>query len=201
VELSELFAMLRRRWWLIVLVPIVVAGILVWHGRTRPYQISLRATVLIPGDTEIPGNSERPELMVMDDVPALVTSRVFAEGVHAAMPGTSLSVEEVQSALSASRYSRVLTVLVTREDPAHAREIAAAVEETLPDLVNRYLIPAGGAPATVNVIDPPGKPSRSRPNDEVKFVVLLMVAAAVGGGLAIVSDELLRRRRGSGRRV
>src|SRR5215216_2592434 len=193
--------MLRRRWWPIVLVPVVVVAILVWHGRTRPYQVSVRATVLIPGDTEIPGNSERPELMVMDDVPALATSRAFAEGVHAAMPGTSLSVEEVQSALSASRYSRVATVLVTREDPAQAREIAAAVEKTLPDLINRYLIPAGGAPATVNVIDPPGEPTRSRPNDKVKFVVLLMVAVAIGGGLAIVTDEGLRRGRGSGRQV
>jgi capsular polysaccharide biosynthesis protein len=201
VDLPELIAILRRRWWLVVLVPVVVAGILVWHGRTRPYQVSLRATVLIPGDTEIPGNSERPELMVMDDVPALVTSRAFAEGVHSAMAGTSLSVEEVQSALSASRYSRVVTVLVTLEDPAQAREIAAAVEETLPDLINRYLIPAGGAPATVNVIDPAGEPTRSRQNDRVKFVVLLMVATAVGGGLAIVLDEMLRRGRGSGRHV
>ncbi len=140
MELPELIAVLRRRWWLVVVVSVVVAGVLVWQARARPYQVSLRATVLIPGDTEIPGNSERPELMVMDDVPALVDSRAFAEGVHAAVPGTALTVDDVQASLDASRYSRVLTVLVTRENADEATEIAGAVAKTLPDLINRYLI-------------------------------------------------------------
>jgi capsular polysaccharide biosynthesis protein len=191
VELPELIAIVRRRWWIVVLVPVLIAGFLVWQGRTRPYQVTVRATVLIPGDTEIPGNSERPELMVMDDVPALVDSRAFAEGVHAAMPGTVLSVEDVQSSLGASRYSRVLTVTATREDASEASEIAEAVELTLPDLINRYLIPTGGPPATVNVIDPPGVPTRSRPNEDVKIVVLLMVGVAIGVGLAVVVDRVL----------
>ena len=195
MELPELIAVLRRRWWLVVVVSVVVAGVLVWQARARPYQVSLRATVLIPGDTEIPGNSERPELMVMDDVPALVDSRAFAEGVHAAVPGTALTVDDVQASLDASRYSRVLTVLVTRENADEATEIAGAVAKTLPDLINRYLIPTGGPPATVNVIDPPSEPTRSRPNDAAKFVVLLMAAAAVGGGMAIVVDRIVSRSR------
>jgi capsular polysaccharide biosynthesis protein len=190
VELPELIAILRRRWWLVVLVPVLVAGVLVWQSRTRPYQVTLRATILIPGDTEIPGNSERPELMVMDDVPALVESRAFAEGVYAAMPGTALTVDDVQASLDATRYSRVLTVLVARGSAAEATEIAGAVEQTLPDLINRYLIPASGPPATVNVIDPPGEPTRSRPNDAVKFAIVLMVAVAIGGGLAVVVDRV-----------
>jgi capsular polysaccharide biosynthesis protein len=188
VELPELIAILRRRWWLVVLVPVLVAGFLVWQGRTRPYQVTLRATILIPGDTEIPGNSERPELMVLDDLPLLVDSRAFAEGVHAAMPATALTVDDVQASLSGVRYSRVLTVVVTREDGAAATQIAQAVAQTLPDLVNRYLIPVGGAPATVNVIDPPGEPTRSRPNQALKSAVLLLAAVAVGGGFALLVD-------------
>jgi capsular polysaccharide biosynthesis protein len=191
VELPELIAILRRRWWIAVLVPVLFAGVLVWQGRTRPYQVTLRATVLIPGDTEIPGNSERPELMVMDDVPALVDSRAFAEGVFAVMPGTGLSVADVQASLDASRYSRVLTVLATREDASEASEIAVAVEQTLPDLINRYLIPTGGPPATVNVIDPPGEPTQSRPNEDVKFAVLMIAGIAIGVGLAAVVDRVV----------
>ncbi|MEA2514840.1 MAG: hypothetical protein QOJ59_4329 [Thermomicrobiales bacterium] len=188
MDLPELIAILRRRWWLVVLVPVLVAGFLVWQGRTRPYQVTLRATILIPGDTEIPGNSERPELMVLDDLPLLVDSRAFAEGVHAAMPATALTVDDVQASLSGVRYSRVLTVVVTREDGAAATQIAQAVAQTLPDLVNRYLIPVGGAPATVNVIDPPGEPTRSRPNQALKSAVLLLAAVAVGGGFALLAD-------------
>jgi capsular polysaccharide biosynthesis protein len=188
VELPELIAILRRRWWEVVLVPVLVAALLIWQDRHRPYQVSLRATVLIPGDTEIPGNSERPELMVLDDLPSLVSSRAFAAGVQSAMVGTTLSVEDVQAALSGTRYSRVLTVLATRENPSEASGIAAAVAQTLPDLVNRYLIPVGGAPATVNVIDAPGEPTRSRPNQALKSTVVVLAAVALGGGLALVVD-------------
>jgi capsular polysaccharide biosynthesis protein len=190
VELPELIAILRRRWWAVVLVPVLVAGLLVWQSRHRAYQVSVRATVLIPGDTEIPGNSERPELMVLDDLPSLIGSRAFAEGVHAAMAGTSLAVEDVQASLSGSRYSRVLTVLATRDNAAEASAIAAAVQQTLPDLVNRYLIPAGGAPATIQVIDPPGEPTRSRPDAALKSAVLMLAAVALGGGLALVVDHV-----------
>ncbi len=188
MELPELIAILRRRWWLVLLAPVIVAGLLVWQGRTRPYQVSLRATILIPGDTEIPGNSERPELMVLDDLPPLVRSHAFAEGVHAEIPGTALTVEDVASSLNATRYSRVLTVVVTRGHAGEATEIAQAVQRTLPDLINRYLIPVGGAPATVNVIDPPGDPTRSRPNDGLKAAVLLLAALVAGGGLALLVD-------------
>jgi capsular polysaccharide biosynthesis protein len=190
VELTELIAIVRRRWWLVVLLPLVVAALLVWESRSRPYQVSVRATVLIPGDTEVPGSSERPELMVMDDAPALVGSRAFAEGVRVAMRATDLTIEEIQSSLRGIRYSRVLTITVTRDDPTEATEIAEAVTQALPDLVNRYLIPDGGAPASVHVIDPPNSPTRSRPNQRLKSLVLPCVAAAFGGGLALVAGVM-----------
>ena len=48
--------------------------------------------------------------MVLDDLPPFIRSYAFASQVHAAMADTDLSVEEVQSTLDGSRYSRVLTV-------------------------------------------------------------------------------------------
>jgi capsular polysaccharide biosynthesis protein len=196
VELPELIAIARRRWWLVVLAPVVAGALLVWQSRERPYQVSLRATVLIPGDTEVPGSSERPELMVLDDLPSLVASRAFAEGVRAAMPTTTLTVDDVQASLSGTRYSRVLTVFATRESREAAAEIAQAVAKTLPDLINRYEIPIGGAPATVQVIDPPGDPTRSRPDEALKSAVLLLASVVLGGGLALLADLIDPRLRG-----
>src|SRR5689334_19071343 len=72
MTLRELVHVLVRRWWLIVLVPVVMVPLLFVKARTQPFQSSLRASVLLPGDTETPGNSERPELMVMDDLPSLI---------------------------------------------------------------------------------------------------------------------------------
>jgi capsular polysaccharide biosynthesis protein len=198
VELAELIAILRRRWWLVVLPPVIAAALLVWQSRARPYQVMVKATVLIPGDTEIPWNSERPELMVMDDAPALVGSRVFAEGVRVAMRATGLTIEEIQSSLQGVRYNRVLTITVTRADPGEATGIAEAVAQSLPDLINRYLIPQGGAPASVHVIDPPSDPSRSRPAQNLKTLVALAAAAALGGGLALLADLVDPRLSGRG---
>lgn len=191
MEVGELFAILRRRWWMVVLVPVLVAGLLAWQARTAPYQTQVRATVLIPGDTEIPGSAERPELMVLDDLPPLVSSRAFAEGVHVALGASSLSVEDVQAALSGERYSRVLTVRITHESATQASAIAAAVAQALPELVNRYLMADGSPqPATVRVIDPPGEPSRSRPGQALRQIVLVLVGCGVGVGLALAMETL-----------
>src|SRR5680860_82962 len=86
VDIDRALTAIRDRWWLLILAPVVaLAASLVWM-RFEPYQTTVQATVLLPGDTEDPGNSERPELMMLDDLPLLIRSQVFAEGVQAGMP-------------------------------------------------------------------------------------------------------------------
>ncbi|MEZ4623370.1 MAG: hypothetical protein R2843_00865 [Thermomicrobiales bacterium] len=143
MTIGETGQTIRRWWWLLLLLPLIglVSGFVM--TRDQQYESSFRATILIPGDTEIPGSAERPELMVMDDAPSLIESRAFAEMTWAALPDDAqavLAVEDVQDALSATRYSRVLTVVASREDPAQAEAIAAAVASVLPHAVNQYLV-------------------------------------------------------------
>lgn len=181
---------LRRRWWLAIGPPVVVFLALLMIGGDRPYESTVRATILIPGDTEIPGNSERPELMVLDDGPELVGSRVFAEAVAAALPteeDLALSVGDVEAALSGERYSRILTVRARRDDPVEARAIAEAVAAVLPDTINRYLIADGAPPATVRVIDPPSEPARAGQNWPLTVLVVTLVALGTGAGAAILA--------------
>lgn len=189
MTLRELVRVLTRRWWLVVIVPAIVLPLLVVRARTQPYQSTLNAVVLIPGDTEIPGNSERPELMVLDDLPTLVASRVFADAVAQDLPnrGFSLTAEDLSGSISGERYSRVLTIKVTRESAAEARAIAESAAVVLPAQVNLYLVADPSEPATVQIIDPPGNPTRSRPNQVLIFAAMTLVAAAVGAGLALVA--------------
>ena len=187
MELPEVVNALLRRWWLVLIVPAVALVTLVVRQRTLPYQVTVRATVLIPGDTEIPGNSERPELMVLDDLPSLVSSRVFAEGVSTqlASGGTTIPAADIQPDLSGSRYSRVLTVNVSDKSSAKASTIAGGVAAVLPEMVNRYLVADGSAKATVQIIDPPGTPTRARANQKIVMVAQVLAALAAGGLLAI----------------
>jgi len=187
LDLEEVAAAMRRRWWLVLLVPgIAVAG-LVYRDRALPYQSTVRAAVVIPGDTEIPGSAEKPELMVMDDAPGLVTSRAFAEAV-AAKIGAGVSADEVQAALNSSRYSRLLSITASSDDPARAKAIASAAGNVLPDMVNRYLVANPTKPATVQIIDPVSAPSRSRPNAKLVIIAETIVALIAGVFLAVVVE-------------
>ncbi|MGI8478120.1 MAG: hypothetical protein ACR2OO_17380 [Thermomicrobiales bacterium] len=191
MEIGEIASALIRRWWIVLLVPFAAGVALTLRDRGTPYRATMRATVLIPGDTEIPGSAERPELMVMDDVPALVASRVFAEGVAKRLKdeGTTISPEVIQSSLGGSRYSRILTVTATNADRGIAEAVASGAASALPDLVNAYLVGNGGKPATVRIIDPPGAATRDRPNRRLILLAQLVVAAMIGAGLAVAADR------------
>jgi uncharacterized protein involved in exopolysaccharide biosynthesis len=194
MTLRELVLALLRRWWLIVLVPVVLAPLLLLRARTQPYQATVRAAVILPGDTEIPGNSERPELMVLDDVPSLIGSEVFAGAVANALNagGQTFSTGDIHGKIAATRYSRIVTITVTGDDRAEVAAIAGGAAAVLPDIVNRYLVADPATPATVQVIDPPSDPTRSRPNQRFIFFGLLLLGAVAGAGLALLADAWSR---------
>lgn len=190
VELRETVRALGRRWWLILGLPLVVLIGSVVRTADRPYVATVRATVLIPGDTEVPGSAERPELMVLDDVPVLVRSRVFAEAVAAAMAEEAgelgLGVDEIGSALSGERYSRVVTIRARHRGRREALAIAAGAAAALPGAVDRYLVAPGGLPATVRVIDP----ARRAVRDDADRVLIVTTLTLVGFGAGLLLAAL-----------
>jgi len=199
MDLTQLIQIVWRWWWLVIGVPLMVFGVGFWLTSDPPYESSLRATILIPGDTEIPGHAERPELMVMDDVPELVSSQAFAEMVTAVLPpetASSLTVDDVKAALSSDRYSRVLTLRASRDEAREARAIADAASAVLPEAVNRYLVAEGTMPATVKVIDPPADATLANDNRWLILGVETLVASIVGVGIAVLADSVDARRRG-----
>jgi capsular polysaccharide biosynthesis protein len=184
MDLYEFATILLRKWWLILGLPLIVFVAMVWRSSDPPFVSSFRASILMPGDTEVPGSSERPELMVLDDLPELVQSQVFAEDVAAALPavgGPNLSVEDVHDSLSSDRYSRILTVHATNDSASKAESIAKAAANVLPDAVNQNLVAVGAAAATVNIIDPP---SAAKPANEHRWLII-GVETLVAAGFAI----------------
>jgi capsular polysaccharide biosynthesis protein len=193
MDFLRFLQILGRWWWLVLGLPLAAFVIGVWLTSNPPYESTLRATVLIPGDTEIPGNAERPELMVLDDAPVLVSSEAFAEMVAKALPdvgGPKLSVATVHSALSGERYSRVLTIHARRDNAGEARAIADAAAKILPDAVNTYLVAAGSDPATVRIIDPPSASTPANANRWSILAVETIAVFIVGVVLALTADAL-----------
>ena len=151
--------------------------------------------MLIPGDTEVPGSAERPELMVLDDAPILVRSRSFAEAVAANLPpeADGLDADAVAAALSAERYSRVLTIEARHEGRREALAIAAGAAAALPSAIDHALVAPGGPRATVRIIDPPRRAVRADANRTLVVTTLTLVALAAGVGLAALAVALDRR--------
>lgn len=197
MDLRRAIEILLRRWWLIVLLPALVLAGTVLRTASAPYIATVRATILIPGDTETTGNADQPELMVLDDAPVLVGSRVFAEAVLAALPSETgapaLALDQIQSALSATRYSRVLTITVKTKAEQDAEAIAQAAQAVLPDAVNHYMIAAHAQPATVQIIDPAGPPRQGGTHQSLILVVEVLVAFAAGVGLAAFAAAMDER--------
>lgn len=182
-----------RRWWIVLLVPAIALAGLIYRDRTLPYRATVRASVVIPGDTEIPGSAEKPELMVMDDAPGLVTSRAFAEAVAAKM-GAGVTADQVQRDLNASRYSRLLSITATDGNAVNAKTIAATAGAVLPAMINQYLVADPAKPATVQIIDPVSAPTRSRANAKLLILAETCVALVAGAFLAVVIDFAVRIR-------
>ena len=180
MDLLTYLSALRRWWWVLLGLPLIVLLGELTLGPAAPFTTELRATVLIPGDTEDTGSAERPELMVLDDLSPLIGSDVIAEAILEKMGanGTARSMElaEVKSSLTGSRYSRVVTVTVTNSDAADARAIAEAAVAVLPNVVNTYLVAPGSQPATVQIIDRPDEPAPATQARWLRIAVSTMAA-------------------------
>jgi len=191
MDRGDLGAFVRRWLWLLGVLAIAGAGSGLWAVRTAPYVAQVRATVVLAGDTEIPGSSEKPELMILDDGPALVGSRAFAELAYVALPAEwrdALTADDVQAALAATRYSRVLTITAARPDAASAQAIAAAAGDVLPAAVATYLVATGDPAPNVQVIDPATPGARDNAARALRVGAQAGAALLLGLALAIVLD-------------
>jgi capsular polysaccharide biosynthesis protein len=197
MELRRVLQILMRRWWLVVGLPLVVSVGTILLSSSQPYVGTFRASVLIPTDTQETGNAERPELMVMDDLPQIIGSESFAAAVRAQLRAddadVDLPVDEIQRSFSAERRSRIATVNVTREDRGEALALAAAAEAVLPTMVRNYMVADGEPPASVQTIDPPTVARRNADSQMVILVVQTLVALGVGAGLAALAAALDER--------
>lgn len=191
-DLTRTIAAIRRYWWVVLAAPALILVALTVRNLTAEYQSSFRASVLLPGDTEIPGSAERPELMILDDLGPVVESRAFAEMVASQ---ASLDPDQVDGALSASRYSRIATVTATASDKDLARTIADAAAAVFPQAINKLMVAEGAQQATVQIID---APDEARRGDD-KAWTITAIAAVVGLGIglfaALVIDAMAAVRR------
>lgn len=139
MDVPEIVAVLRRRWWLVCGLPVAV-GLLSWvAARPAPIVVEarLRFAVDIPRSALVEGSDEGTAAKIgealIDDVARILPSTAFAAAVARRLPaGTSIAPGELASDLSATDRHRVADVWARRTVPADASAAeVAAVMDTL----------------------------------------------------------------------
>jgi hypothetical protein len=112
---------LRRRWWLIVGLPLLVAVLSVATAKAPPtqYQARLSFAVDIPRSAIVIGSDEGTAAKIgealIDDLSRMIGGDMFAYAVATHLPaGTRVNPGEIASSLSATDRHRIADVTVTR---------------------------------------------------------------------------------------
>jgi capsular polysaccharide biosynthesis protein len=200
MELIRYGQIVRRRWWLVVgLLVVVAVGSLLTYDRSPPqhYTASMRFNVGLepvpPDDAEYvynPFDIWRSSEYLMDDMASAVRGAEFARRVAARLgdPGLNLA-----GRLSAATEFRVLTVSAYGPDPDQLAEIANAAANVLGEEASELVGPLGDARPVLRLIDPPVVVPVGRGlQDKLEIPIRLVLALVAGVAGAFLLDYLDR---------
>lgn len=146
-ELALLGGVLRRKWWVVLLTTVLVAGLLGSWGaiRKEQYSSTARLTVTILGESSSTSNIYQSNLAAESRVrsyAALVESDALLEPVS---EQTGLSIPELRSRVSATPVEKTVLfdVKATADSPEDAATITQVVADVYPDVIKEIETPAG----------------------------------------------------------
>jgi capsular polysaccharide biosynthesis protein len=199
MELRDYFVIARRWWWLIVL-PALVAGIYgaaTYHRPTPSYSASLRYTASQPATlANSPGYDPNYYRWLTSEyiVTALKTwvqTGDFAKAVSAELAAQGKSIPADALAFGSDNVRSILVVSFSSGDPSQVAAIFDAVTTVL-QRDNAAVFPQlGGLAAVVQPLDPPGVVAVA-PALRVRldFPLKLALGLALGVGLALLAHYL-----------
>jgi hypothetical protein len=200
MTLSDVIAIIRRRWPVLLLVPLVAGLASMIVALTAPPRFVAQAQLLVTRSEDRRFDTEDA---LAYDLPAIVSGAPFAQEVAAelARRGRDTTSANVRAALSASNARRVVTLSATSADRAEAE---AMLDAAVMLVQTRGLALWGDPAATpensgVNVVVLDGLPPRAAPVHTWRTIGLdAAVRALVGLGAGAVLALLIERGRPSG---
>lgn len=205
MELRAYWEVLRRRWWLPVLLTGLVAAISAvqlrpWQPRPPSYSASMRLLVGVLPAAEADVTAYDPRYYawltseyLVDDFTEVVRSDLFARAVSARLADQSLQVPAgtIQGSAATGRQHRIITLSFVWGNADEVAAIADAAAAELAENVPRYFQQLGTEGAGITLIDPPtvgmvGPGLR----DRLEWPLRIALGLAVGLGLAFWVDYL-----------
>jgi hypothetical protein len=205
MELRPYLSILRRRWWIVLALPLLVALASTVAAFTRPARYGVPMRLLITRDPSHPGAAGRTadgEDTTAQDVPAIVQSAAFRADLAQALArrGTPADAAALAGAISAATSEHAVALTIADAQPDRAIAIAQALIEVLRANGLRYWgdpsAAAGDAGLNIGVLDPPAQALLLNGPRAIGLEVGLRALAGLGAGfgLAAVLDGYERRK-------
>ena len=194
-------ARIVRRWlWLIVLMPLVMAGIAVAYSLSQPPVYEASARVLVGQEQGQRGEPARP-----DDLQLIAESAVEVFAFHSLAEQTTtrlgfkIEAGTILANLTAeqSQSGQLILLTYTDSNPTRAQRIVNTVGEVGAERISTLPISAHDIRATV--VETATVPTTAEEPDPLRNVLLAAgLGTMLGFGLAFVLESLDHRRRTDG---
>lgn len=193
LDLKQIFDMLIKRWWIIAIAVVVLAGAAFGYTKlaTTPTYTS-SATLLINGDSNL---SSYQQILAgqyqTKDYPFILKSLDTLDAAAAllneteAVPGKEYSGASLSKMVTykSEEDSRIFKISVTSSDPDEARVVADKITEAFNEKVNQHT----DNKVTVKVVEEPRRPSvASTANTKRNILIGVAIGFVIGAGIAIL---------------
>lgn len=169
MELRVYWEIIRRRWWLPLLLTLLVAAISAgqlrpWEARPPSYSASMRLLVGVLPATAAPATAYDPRYYawltseyLVDDFTEVVRSGLFAQRVSARLADQAIEVPPgmIQGSAATGQQHRIITLSFSWGDEAQLVAIANAAAAEITENAATYFQALGTEGAGVTVLDGP----------------------------------------------
>lgn len=192
MELREYWRILRRRWWLPVLLTalVVILSLVTTRTPAPTYQASIRFTIGVSADRPVQGvdpilTAYQASEYIRDDFVEILGSEEFARDVNAMLNDPTLKVSRGSISGAVEKQRRIMSMAILWGDPAQAQRIADAAAKTLETENAKYFKQLGSDGASVTIIDGPDV-APVPPSLRERFDLLIRAALAFAIGVLLV---------------
>lgn len=205
MEMRAYWEIVRRRWWLPLLLAVLVAAISAvqlrpWSPPPPHYTASLRMLVGVLPATEAPLTAYDPRYYawltseyLVDDFTEVVRSQLFATAVSARLANQSIQVPPgaIQGSAATGRQHRIITLSFGWHDAGQLEAIAQAAAAELSENAAIYFTALGTEGAGVTLLDAPAVGAvGSGLRERLEWPLRIGLALLVGLGLVFLLDYL-----------
>ncbi len=202
MELRQYGQILKRRWGLILALPVIVLviSVVTYQPPAPVYQATMRFAIGIEGAEPVGAvaGEGRSDAWLASEYLADDLSEVLKGGDFASRISQQVGFPIPVGSIAASREHRIMTVTITWPDRDQIQTIAEAVGAAIQDGGARYFPQLSGVQAQAVLIDGPaiGQVGRSL-KDKLDLPIRLFIALVAGVALAFlweVLDDTIRDR-------